>query len=53
MNSNNKNGSNYKIELVARYENALAQNEQLYLDPSEICDIVNWYAVSEIGRAHV
>ena len=47
MNSNNKNGSNYKIELVARYENALAQNEQLYLDPSEICDIVNWYAVSE------
>ena len=47
MNSFNKSDEEYKKELVAQYENALSQNKQPYFDPLEICDLANWYAVSE------
>ena len=47
MNSFNKSDEEYKKELVAQYEDALAQNRLPYLDPIEICDLANWYAVKE------
>ena len=47
MNSFNESDEEYKKELVAQYEEALAQNIHPYLDPLEICDLANWYAVSE------
>ena len=47
MNSFNKSDEEYKKELVALYENAIAQDKPPYLDPIEICDLANWYAISE------
>ncbi len=47
MNTNNKDGSDSRLELVTIYENAKGHENQLYLDPSEFCDIANWYAVNE------